>query len=427
MNLRIRPASHLEGSVALPADKSIAHRAALLAALGEGASQIVHYPNAEDPQSTLRCLRGLGAEITEDENGILHVVGRGLSGLKAPAAPLDCGNSGTTMRLLCGILAGQPFSSVLTGDASLSRRPMERVAEPLRRMGAGITLTDGHAPIRIEGGRRLRGIAYPLPTPSAQVKSCVLLAGLWAEGETSIVEAIPSRDHTERMLGLDAYEIDGRRRVSVRGGRPIPARVWTVPRDFSAAAFFLTAAAIVPQGALRLPGVGMNPSRTALLDVLRAMGAHIRVANERAYGGEPIADLTSGPAALHAVRVDGALIPNLIDEIPILAVAAACARGRTEIRDAAELRVKETDRIAVMAEALGRMGADVEVFADGMAITGGRKLRGAAIETHGDHRIAMAMAVAGLVAEGETTILDAGCAAVSFPGFWEQLDAVRVA
>ncbi len=420
MKRTVRPAPTLLGYIELPPDKSVAHRTAILAALAEGPSQIVNYPTSEDPQSTLACLRALGVEM-EERDGILYVEGRGLRGLTPPRAPLDCGNSGTTMRLLAGVLAGQPFESVLTGDASLRRRPMARIAEPLEAMGAGITLTEGHAPIRIEGGRRLRGIEYRLPVASAQVKSCVLLAGLFAEGATTVVESIPSRDHTERMLGLDTFEMDDLRYVSVTGGRRIEGRTWAVPRDFSAAAFFLVAGSIVPMGEVQLPGIGMNPSRIAFLHVLRAMGAHVEVHNERVHGGEPLADLFVHPAPLHGVTVGDPLIPNLIDEIPALAVAAACAEGRTEIRDAAELRVKETDRLAALATNLRALGAHVEERPDGLVIEGGRPLHGATVDSFGDHRIAMAMGVAGLVAEGETTITDAGCARVSFPGFWREL------
>ena len=424
MDQIIHPASNLLGVIDVPADKSIAHRAAMLAALGVGRSRIVGYPASADPQSTLSVLRQLGVRIEADEDGILVVEGVGLEGLRAPAAPLDCGNAGTLMRLICGVLAGQPFDSVLVGDASLSRRPMGRVAGPLREMGAGLGLTDGHAPVRITGktgGERLRGITYRLPVPSAQVKSCVLLAGLFADGETTVIEAMPSRDHTERMLGLDRFEMGDERHLTVTPGLRIAPATWTVPRDFSAAAFFLVAGSIVAEGELRLPGVGLNPTRSALLDVLRAMGADIAVEQERAYGGEPIADLVVRPAALQGVRVDGALIPNLIDEIPVLAVAACCAEGRTEIRDAAELRVKETDRIAAMAANLRALGAEVEEFDDGFAIDGPVRLRGAAVDAYDDHRIAMAMGIAALVADGPTTIRDAEWATVSFPGFWEQV------
>jgi 3-phosphoshikimate 1-carboxyvinyltransferase len=416
----LRPATSLLGGVPLPPDKSIAHRAALLAALAEGPSQIVHYPAAADPQSTLACLRQLGVSV-EDRDGILHVQGRGLHGLTAPAAPLDCGNSGTTMRLLAGILAGQPFDTILTGDASLSRRPMERVAAPLRQMGAVLELTGGHAPMTIRGGCPLQGITYRLPVPSAQVKSCVLLAGLYARGETTVVETVPSRDHTERMLGLDVFETGHERHLTVHGGMRIPGQTWSVPRDFSAAAFFLVAGSIVPNAELHLPGVGLNPSRSALLDVLRAMGAHIHVQHERTFGGEPIADLTVRTAALHGVSVGGAVLANLIDEVPALAVAAACAEGRTEIRDAAELRVKETDRLAALAANLRALGVPVTEHPDGLSIDGGGPLTGAVVQSYDDHRIAMAMGVASLVARGETTLYHPDCAAVSFPNFWEVL------
>ena len=425
MNQTIAQAARLEGAVALPADKSIAHRAALLAALGDGRSVITNYPDSADPRSTLACLRQLGIEIDEDEPGILAVQGAGLEGLRKPNAPLDCGNSGTTMRLIAGILAGQSFATTLTGDASLSRRPMARIADPLGMMNAVVGLDDGHAPIKIAGGQKLQGIEYRLPVPSAQVKSCVLLAGLYAEGETTVIETIPARDHTERMLGLDVFEMGGARYLTVEQGRRIPARTWTVPRDFSAAAFLLVAGSIVPEGEVYLPGVGLNPSRSALLDVLRIMGADVKIEYEREEGGEPLADLKVRPAALHGVSVSGTLIPNLIDEIPVLAVAAACAEGRTEIRDAAVLRVKETDRIDAMAKNLRALGADVEAFEDGLAITGGKPLTGATVDSFDDHRIAMAMGVAALVASGQTTITNAEVARVSFPGYWDVLNRLQ--
>jgi 3-phosphoshikimate 1-carboxyvinyltransferase len=423
MTQTVRQAGGLVGTITLPGDKSIAHRSALLAAIGDGASQIVNYPASADPQSTLACLRALGVEM-EDEDGILYVEGVGQHGFRAPDGPLDCGNSGTTMRLLAGLLAGQAFDAVLTGDASLRQRPMERIAAPLRQMHADVTLTDGHAPIRIAGGHPLQGITYRLPVASAQVKSCVLLAGLYADGETTVIETTPSRDHTERMLGLDVLDLGGERHLTVTADLAIPGRTYAVPGDFSAAAFFLVAGSLVPNAHLEMKGVGLNASRSALLDVLRAMGADIRIDDEREHGGEPLADLIVRTAPLHGVTVDGALIPNLIDEIPVLAVAAACAEGRTEIRDAAELRVKETDRLAAMATNLQALGADVEEFEDGLAITGGALLKGTTVDSFDDHRVAMAMGVAGLMAEGTTTITDAGCASVSFPGFWETLAEV---
>lgn len=416
----IQKATSLRGRVTLPADKSIAHRAAILSALGDGTSELIGYPDAQDPQSTLTCLKALGVQIEPGDQSLL-VHGRGIDGLQEPTAPLDCGNSGTTMRLLAGVLAGQPFDSVLVGDASLSRRPMGRIADPLAQMGADLEMTEGHAPIHVRGRHPLNAIRYELPMASAQVKSCVLLAGLYAEGTTTVVERLPSRDHTERMLQLDSFTMGEERSITIRGGQRIAARAWRVPTDFSAAAFFLVAGTLIPESEIQLPDVGLNPTRTGLLDVLRAMGADVQLENEREFGGETIGDLTVRSAALHGVRIDGALIPRLIDEIPILAVAAACADGSTEIRDAEELRVKETDRIAVMANNLRAMGARVDEYEDGMVVHGGGGLRGARVPAEDDHRIAMAMAVAGLLADGETAIDGAECAAVSFPGFWEAL------
>ena len=413
----------LAGRVMLPPDKSIAHRAAILSALAEGETQIVGYPDAADPQSTLAVLRALGV-MTEERDDSLFVQGVGLRGFHAPEGPLDCGNSGTTMRLMAGVLAGQDFDSTLVGDASLSRRPMDRIDEPLRQMGAAITLTNGHAPIQIKGGH-VRGIEYRLPVASAQVKSCVLLAGLLAEGTTTVIETTPSRDHTERMLGLPVFSLGTERHISVEGGAPVPWGLRVVPRDFSAAAFFLAAGSVVPTATLELLQVGLNPSRTALLDVLRAMGARIQVMNERERGGEPIGDLrVIAPEGLVGVDVGGALIPNLIDEVPVLAVAAACAEGTTTIRDAAELRHKETDRLAATAAFLQAMGTSVEETEDGLIIEGGQSLHGATVESAGDHRIAMAAAVAALTASGPTTIQGADAVSVSFPGFWTELDGL---
>ena len=422
----VHPAAALAGAPALPADKSVAHRAAIFAAIAEGESRIVGFSDAADPRSTLACLRQLGVEVEEDEadDGLptLTVRGAGLAGLRAPGAPLDCGNSGTTMRLLAGLLAGRPFESVLVGDASLSARPMRRIAEPLRQMGADVGLVDGHAPVAVRG-RGLSGVTYRLPVASAQVKSAVLLAGLSASGTTTVIEPVPTRDHTERMLELDVLDVGGERHVSVEGGRVRP-RLWAVPRDVSAAAFFLVAASVAEAAVVELKGVGLNPTRSGVLDVLQAMGASVRVSNERERGGEPLADLRVEAAALSAVEVGGALVPNLIDEIPVLTVAAAYAEGRTTIRDAAELRVKETDRIAATAAFLRAMGATVEERPDGLVIDGGRPLHGADVDARGDHRIAMAAAVAALGASGPTTIHGADAAAVSFPGFWDALEEV---
>jgi len=423
----VRQASSLHGTVSLPADKSISHRSAILAALAGGRSRIYNFPRSADPQSTLDCLRTLGVDADRDDDGVLTVRGRGLHGLNPPSAPLDCGNSGTTMRLLSGVMAGQKFGSVLTGDESLQQRPMERVADPLRAMGARVELRDGHAPIRIRPQRRsgLQPLEYRLPVASAQVKSCVLLAGLYAAGETVVIESTPSRDHTERMLGLDIQEVGGERHIIVEEGHIVPTSTWSVPGDFSAAAFFIVAGTLVSGSELHLDDVGLNPSRTALLEVLDGMGANITIENERVQGSEPVGDLTVRPATLSGIDVGGRLIPNLIDEIPVLAVAAACAEGRTEIRDAEELRVKETDRLRAMSENLRTLGADVQEREDGLIIDGnGPNLLGGTVQSHGDHRIAMAMGVAGLVAHGTTTVADAECARVSFPGFWSELSRV---
>lgn len=420
----VRQAQSLTGTVHVPADKSIAHRSAMLASIADGTSRIVNYPSSADPQSTLACMRALGVPIYAEDD-VVVIEGQGLEGLQGASEALDCGNSGTTMRLLAGILAGQPFASTMMGDASLSKRPMGRIATPLQQMGASVTMTEGCPPLRIAGSQ-LQGITYRLPMASAQVKSCVLLAGLFAAGETTVIESARSRDHTERMLGLDAVEMDGLRYLTVTQGHRIPARLWSVPGDFSAAAFFLVAGSLFPDAHLQLPSVGLNPTRSALLDVLRAMGANITVENERTLGGEPIGDLTVRGAALQGISIGGDLIPNLIDEIPILAVAATRAEGRTEIRDAHELRVKETDRLAAMTTNLRALGAQVEEREDGLTIEGGQTLRSATVKAFHDHRIAMAMGIAGLLASGTTMIHGADIASVSFPDFWSQLAALSV-
>ena len=419
-------AASLRGTVALPADKSISHRSAILSALGDGRSHVYNFPDSADPRSTLDCVRGLGVHAERDDGGVLTIRGRGLGGLQPPSEPLDCGNSGTTMRLLSGVMAGQKFGSVLTGDESLRQRPMERIADPLQAMGARIDLREGHAPIRIRGTQSgLTPIEYRLPVASAQVKSCVLLAGLYANGRTVVIESTPSRDHTERMLGLEVQEVGGERHIIVGEDHTIPAANWSVPGDFSGAAFFLVAGSLVPDSELHLDDVGLNPSRTALLDVLDGMGADITIENERVQGSEPVGDIMVRSAELSGIDVGGRLIPNLIDEIPIIAVAAACATGRTEIRDAEELRVKETDRLHAMAQNLTALGAEVQEREDGLIIDGnGPNLLGASVESYDDHRIAMAMGVAGLVAHGTTTIAEAECARVSFPDFWSELDRV---
>ena len=418
----MRPAKSALGVIDVPSDKSIAHRSALFAAIAEGTSRIVDYPLSEDPLSTLKCLKALGVEIYEQDE-ILVIEGKGPYGLAESIGELPCRNSGTTMRLLSGILVGQSFPSRLSGDRSLSRRDMTRIADPLKKMGANIRLSDGHAPIRIAPVSGLKGITYTLPVASAQVKSCILLAGLYADGETTVIENTPTRDHTERMLGLGSVEFGDQKIITVRGGSTVRGRTWPVPKDFSGAACFLVAGSILPDSAIRLPRVGINPSRCGLIDVFRAMGARIELENERVTGSEAIADIVVYSSELSAIEIGGQMIAGIIDEIPVLAVAAACATGRTVIRDAAELRHKETDRIRATVTALRTLGAKVEEFEDGMAITGG-PLSGGTVDSMGDHRIAMAMGVAGLVGSADTTILEADAVSVSFPSFWKALGNV---
>ena len=413
----------LLGTVALPADKSIAHRAALFSAIANGTSHIVGFPESADPQSTLACLRQLGITIETDEAGLV-VHGKGPSGFSEPFGTLNCGNSGTTMRLLAGMLAGQAFSSTLMGDASLSGRPMGRIIDPLRQMGAEIESVQGRAPLTLLGKKKLKGIEYPLPIASAQVKSCVLLAGLLAEGTTTVIETTPSRDHTERMLGIPSLTVGSATYISVEGGHQIEPQLWSIPADFSAAAFFLVAGSIVPDSVLHLPKVGLNPSRTGLIDILKAMGANISIENERLVSGEPIADLTVRSSTLNGIQIGGEIIANIIDEIPILAVAAAVAEGETVIRDAAELRHKEADRIAAMAEGLNAIGARVTEQADGLTIAGNATFTGGTVEAYHDHRIAMAMGIAGLASSKPIYVRGASVAAVSFPSFWETLEGL---
>lgn len=429
---RVRPGRRLQGTLQVPGDKSISHRAAMLAAAAGGRIVLESYAPGRDAASTLACLAALGVTVQRPDPGRVVIDGPGIAGWRAPAAPLDAGNSGTTMRLLLGLLATRPFRSTLTGDASLRRRPMGRVVEPLRRMGARIDGQDGGrlAPLHVQGGD-LQGIHHDSPVASAQVKSAVLLAGLFAAGRTSVREPALSRDHTERMLPLFGVPVerDGLT-VAVEGGRPLraPARL-VIPGDPSAAAFYLAAAILCPDSRIVLPGVGVNPTRTGFLEVLEDMGARVGMARQAGDGsagdgapaGEPVADLTAETSALRAVTIGGDLIPRLIDEIPILAVLATQARGTTRIRDAAELRVKETDRLRALAEELRRLGARVDEHPDGLDVHGPTPLRGAVCSARGDHRMAMALAVAGLVATGETVILDASSAAVSDPDFFANL------
>jgi len=426
MNFSISPMQTIRGRLSAPGDKSISHRALMLGAIARGETAIRSLAPGEDVRSTMRCLRQLGVSIQENKTE-LRVQGRGFAGLKKSATILDAGNSGTTMRLLSGILAAQPFDTTITGDASLQCRPMRRIIEPLTKMGATIdSRENGYAPLIIHGSK-LRGIHYPLPVASAQVKSCVLLAGLHAQGETVVEEKIPTRDHSERLLRLMGANISVSSNqcsvISIHAGELHGGEI-EVPGDFSSAAFFITAALLLTDSELIIENVGVNPTRTAFLEVLREMGAAVEITNLRNAAHEPIADLIVRHQALRGANVFGNRVALLIDEIPILAVMATQADGETHIRDAGELRVKESDRLAALAHNLLAMGAVVEELPDGLVITGPTKLRGAAIDSFGDHRIAMAFAVVGLLAGSPTTISEAECADVSFPGFFETLQRV---
>jgi 3-phosphoshikimate 1-carboxyvinyltransferase len=420
----IQPVKRLVGSVRMPGDKSISHRYAILAAIAEGPSEIHGFSASADCRSTLECLKQLGVKIECQEHTVV-VQGAGLSGLRAPAASLDAGNSGTTMRMLAGILAGQPFRSVLTGDASLSRRPMKRVIDPLTRMGARIQSAEGGLPpLEIEGGT-LKPIRYELPVPSAQVKSAVLLAGLFAEGGTEVIEPVATRDHTEIALEQMGADISRRgRTIAVRGYARLEGRKLYVPGDISSAAFFLVAALLVPASNLVIENVGLNPTRTAILDLLAPMGGRVRVLNVEMVNGELLGNLHVEASKLQGGEIPPETVPGLIDELPVLAVLGTQTEQGLAFHGAAELRVKESDRIAVVAENLRRMGAEVEEFPDGLRVAGQQKLRGVEIETRGDHRIAMAFTVAGLIAEGPTIIRDSACVDVSFPDFFETLARV---
>jgi 3-phosphoshikimate 1-carboxyvinyltransferase len=418
LRYRVMPGQTLRGSLQVPGDKSVSHRAIMLGSLADGDTEIHGFLQGEDCLATLKAFRAMGVQIHGPEGGRVWVRGVGLHGLKAPAGPLDMGNAGTAMRLLCGILAGQCFDSTLVGDASLSRRPMRRVTEPLTAMGARIDTTEtGTAPLGIHGGQRLRGIEYPLPVASAQIKSCLLLAGLYAGGRTVIHEPGPSRDHTERMLAALGYELerDGPR-VALGGGGRLRGALLEVPADISSAAFFLVGASITEGAELTLTGVGINPTRTGVIDILRLMGADLTLGNERLAGGEPVADIRVRAAPLHGIEIPEALVPLAIDEFPALFIAAACAEGETRLGGARELRVKETDRIQVMAEGLQALGVDARPTEDGMVIRGG-PLRGGRVDSAGDHRIAMAFAMAALRATGPVEIDDCANVATSFPDF----------
>jgi 3-phosphoshikimate 1-carboxyvinyltransferase len=421
----VRNTGSLRGQIRVPGDKSISHRTMLLSCLADGDSEIRGFLSSADCLATLDCVRALGIDVEGHGAGALTVRGSGLHGLRKPARSLNCVRSGTTMRLLAGILAGQPFETVLTGDPQLLRRPMRRIARPLRHMGADVTTTDGHAPLTIRGGT-LHGREHALPVASAQVKSAILLAGLYADGPTVVHQPAPARDHTELMLAAMGanIEVSGLTVTLTPSSSRLGPLDLIVPGDISSASFVLVAALLLPDSEVTVEDVGVNPTRTGLLDVLGRMGAEVPVDPRPRQGGEPIADVTAGTSDLHAVRVTGSTVVRMIDEFPLLAVAATQAQGVTVVRDAAELRVKETDRIAVIASQLHKMGADIEPQPDGFAVTGPTRLHGAVVDSHGDHRIAMALAVAGLIADGETTLANAACIRDSFPGFVETMQRI---
>jgi 3-phosphoshikimate 1-carboxyvinyltransferase len=414
----VQPGGKLAGRVRVPGDKSISHRSVMLGSLADGTTRVSGLLEGEDVLCTLAAFRAMGVRAHGPESGKLVIEGAGLHGLRAPAQPLDMGNSGTAMRLMAGILAGQKFDSVLIGDESLSKRPMKRVSEPLGSMGATIETTDGgRPPLRIKGGQKLHGIHYQLPMPSAQVKSSVLLAGLFAQGETSTTEPAPTRDHTERMLRGFGYDVNvSGATASLHGGGGLRACDVDVPADISSATFFLVGAAIAPGSDLLLEHVGINPTRIGVLNILRLMGANIEVMNVREAGGEPVADMRVRSAPLRGIRIPEDQVPLAIDEFPALFIAAACAEGETVLTGAEELRVKESDRIAVMAEGLKRLGVDARETPDGIVIRGGA-ITGGEVDSRGDHRIAMSFSMAALRAKGAITVRDCKNVDTSFPGF----------
>ncbi len=416
---RVPPVEAIGGTITVPGDKSISHRALMLAGIAEGQTSVTGFLESEDCLATLRAMRALGVRVDGPQAGAVVINGVGLHGLQAPSTPLDLGNSGTAMRLFAGLLAPQRFDSVLIGDASLTNRPMERVAVPLRSMGAVIDTRAGRPPLHIRGGNRLRAVRYDLPVASAQVKSALLLAGLYAQGTTAVTEPAPTRDHTERMLrSLGANVTVEGSCVQIDGPASLRGCALEVPGDFSSAAFFIVAACLAAKPVLTIRNVGVNPTRTGLCEILRRMGAEIRLVNRRASGAEPVADLEIEQRELQGIVVPPELVPLAIDELPVLFIAAACARGETLVTGAQELRVKESDRLAVMAEGLRALNVDVEVLPDGLRIQGGG-LSGGRVDSRGDHRIAMAFAVGSAHASGCLEIVAVANVATSFPGFVE--------
>lgn len=423
MNKVIKPKDKLRGGIIVPGDKSISHRAVMLGSLCEGVTEIEGFLTGDDCMSTISCFKKLGVNIEVDGDKV-KVYGNGLNGLKAPSQALDVGNSGTTIRLISGILSAQPFESELTGDSSIQKRPMNRVIKPLAEMGADICgiKNEGYAPLKIKG-KKLKAIDYKLPVASAQVKSAIILASLYADGETIIREPIASRDHTEIMLNYFGADIKNENGViKSKPVKQLYAKPVAVPGDISSAAFFIAAALIVPNSDILIKNVGVNKTRTGIIDAFIEMGADIKLINKRNCAGEDVADIAVKYSKLKAITLSGDIIPRMIDEIPVFAVASLFAEGTTIVKDAQELKVKESNRIATMKEELSKMGADITETDDGMIIEGGQKLKGAVAESHLDHRVAMSIAVAGLMADGETTINNAECVSISFPNFYDLLE-----
>ncbi len=426
-NRVVTPARSLRGEISVPGDKSISHRSIMLGSLAKGTTHVSGFLMGEDNLSTWKAFESMGVEINSTGPDALEIVGVGIDGLSEPGDVIDCGNSGTTMRLMSGLLAGQNFFSVLTGDKYLRKRPMKRVVTPLTAMGARIWGREGgaKAPLAIQGGS-LRTIEYTSPVSSAQVKSAVLLAGLSVDGETTVMEPHLSRDHSERMLSSFGAEVRPFAGGVTLVGRPVlKAQEVMVPGDISSAAFFLVAGLVTPGAELLIRNVGINPTRSGIIDILVAMGGRLELQNVREQSGEPVADILVQHSRLKGIDIHGDMVPRAIDEFPVISVAAALAEGETTIRDAEELRVKETDRIDAMVCELNKLGGQVEGRPDGMVINGVEKLDGGRVASHGDHRIAMSLAIAALGAHGEVTIEDTGCTETSFPGFWELLERVR--
>lgn len=424
-SITISPASSIRGEIIVPGDKSISHRSIMLGAIANGVTTVRGFLRGEDNMATMKAFRAMGIEI-DDDGATIAIHGKGLHGLTEPTDVLDCGNSGTTIRLITGLLAGQSFFSVVTGDQYLRKRPMKRVVEPLSRMGARILgRNQGNlAPLAINGSS-LNAIGYESPVSSAQVKSAIMLAGLYADGSTSVREPHLSRDHSERMFRLFGASLDVfNSGVTVRGGVELQAQEITVPGDISSAAFFMVAALITPDSELLIHNVGVNPTRTGVIDILKSMGGYIELLDERDVSGEPVADVLVRSSRLKAVDIAGSVVPRAIDEFPAICVAAACAEGRTTIRDARELRVKEADRIAAMATNLRQLGVVVDECDDGMDIIGVERLGGGNVESFGDHRIAMSLSVAALASTGHITVSDTDCVATSFPSFFQLLEKV---